>query len=126
MESLRAAIPKQDYDLATRSCATALLTPESILNGPFASFVLPTSQYPTPPLESLHELRRELLEIFKQEFNKAALEDKDEQKTSRFFKLFPVIGADTEGLQVYGDFVVTLVKGKNPTGGKRERPMVVR
>lgn len=80
----------------------------------------PTSENPLPPPQALQTLRTELLDTFKEEFQKAAA-SRDEQSTSRFFKLFPTIGAEEEGLTIYGDFVVNLVKGRSASGGKRER-----
>jgi hypothetical protein len=50
------------------------------------------------------------------EFRSAA-EARDEQGTSRFFRLFPMIGAEEQGLGVYADFVVTLVKTRGAFTG---------
>lgn len=64
---------------------------------------------PAPPAAQLAELRQTLLDTFAHAFREAA-EQRDEQGTSRFFRLFPMIGAEQAGLAVYADFVVTLVK----------------
>lgn len=53
----------------------------------------PTSSDPSPPPQALRELRQQLLTTFKREFEEASSK-KDEQATSRFFKLFPMIGAE--------------------------------
>ena len=45
---------------------------------------------------------------------------KDEQAVSRFFRLWPGIGAEKEGLEAYGDFVVGLVKSRSSNTGKSE------
>ena len=79
----------------------------------------PTPQQPQPPNQLLEELRDILLHTFRIEFD-AAAEKKDEQAVSRFFRLWPGIGAEREGLEAYGDFVVGLVKARNANTGKRE------
>lgn len=58
----------------------------------------PTSENPLPPPQALAALRTELLDTFKEEFQKAAA-SRDEQTTSRFFKLFPTIGAEVSSLK---------------------------
>lgn len=59
-----------------------------------------------------------LLHTFRTEFDSAA-ERKDQQAVSRFFRLWPGIGAEQEGLDAYGDFVVGLVKARGNNAGKR-------
>jgi len=49
-----------------------------------------------------------------------ASRDRDAAATSRFFKLFPAIGWEAEGLQVYASFVVDLVRVKAPASAKSE------
>jgi hypothetical protein len=82
-------------------------------------FVQPTPQSPLPPPQQLEELRNVLLATFKREFD-AAAERKDEQEVSRYFRLWPGIGAEDEGLAAYGDFVVGLVKMRSAASSKRE------
>ena len=60
-----------------------------------------------------------MLQTFRAEFD-AAAQKKDEQAVSRFFRLWPGIGAEREGLEAYGDFVVGLVKARSANSGKRE------
>jgi len=79
----------------------------------------PTPNQPQPPPQLLSELRDILLQTFRTEFDEAAIR-KDEQAVSRFFRLWPGIGAEDEGLEAYGDFVVGLVKGRSSNAGKRE------
>jgi hypothetical protein len=81
--------------------------------------VQPTPQYPQPPAQQLAELRDILLHTFRTEFD-AAAEKKDQAGVSRFFRLWPGIGAEKEGLEAYGDFVVGLVKARGSSATKRE------
>ncbi len=61
--------------------------------------------------------REQLLAVFQREFEKASAA-RDATATSRFFKLFPAIGWEEEGLQAYASFVVELVKVRAPASAK--------
>ncbi|WVQ62081.1 uncharacterized protein L199_000216 [Kwoniella botswanensis] len=120
--TLSAAIAKSDWESASRACRRAMSARKEVIEGGFAGGVVPTPQYPLPPAQTLQELREILLHTFRTEFD-AAAERKDEQNVSRFFRLWPGIGAEEEGLEAYGDFVVGLVKGRNSTAGKSSSPL---
>ena len=55
--------------------------------------------------------------MFRQNFEKAS-QLRDSTATSRFFKLFPAIGWETEGLEAYATFVVDLVRARAPASSK--------
>ncbi|WWD17778.1 hypothetical protein CI109_102219 [Kwoniella shandongensis] len=118
LQTLSNAISKEDWESASRACRRAMNVRKEVIEGDFAGGVVPTPQFPLPPTQTLEELRDALLYTFRTEFN-AAAERKDEQNVSRFFRLWPGIGAEDEGLEAYGDFVVGLVKGRSATAGKR-------
>ncbi|WWC86365.1 uncharacterized protein L201_001241 [Kwoniella dendrophila CBS 6074] len=120
--TISAAIVKQDWESASRACRRAMSVRKEVIEGGFAGGVVPTPQYPLPPAQTLQELREVLLHTFRTEFD-AAAERKDEQNVSRFFRLWPGIGAEEEGLEAYGDFVVGLVKGRSSTAGKTSSPL---
>lgn len=79
--------------------------------------IQPTAESHLPPAQTLEAARERLLEIFKREFDKAS-KSRDAAATSRFFKLFPAIGWEEEGLQAYASFVVDLVKVRAPASAK--------
>jgi hypothetical protein len=62
-------------------------------------------------------VREELLVIFQRHFEQAS-RSRDVAATSRFFKLFPAIGWEAEGLQAYAAFVVDLVRVRAPASAK--------
>jgi conserved oligomeric Golgi complex subunit 4 len=66
-----------------------------------------------PPAQTLDDARKHLLQVFKHRFTEATKE-RDAVATTRFFKLFPVIGWETEGLEAYATFIVDLVKVRPP------------
>jgi len=55
-----------------------------------------------------------LLSVFRHNFAEAS-HARDSSATSRFFKLFPAIGWEAEGLDAYATFVVELVRARSPT-----------
>lgn len=68
-------------------------------------------------MQTLQSAREQLLSVFRIEFQRAT-ESKDPAATGRYFKLFPVIGWEEEGLSVYSDFVVDSVRARAPTSVK--------
>lgn len=83
-------------------------------------YVQPTSDLPLPPAETLAQARESLLETFKKNFADASAA-RDSANTSRFFKLFPAIGWEKEGLEAYSDFVVDLVRARATVSGKSKQ-----
>lgn len=120
--TLSSAIAKEDWESASRACRRAMSVRKQVIDGNFAGSVVPTSQYPLPPSQTLQELRDILLQTFRSEFD-AAVKRKDQPGVSRFFRLWPAIGAEEEGLEAYGNFVIGLVKARSPTAGKSSSPL---
>ncbi len=71
-----------------------------------------------PPAQTLQEARSQLLEVFTRQFTEAT-KARDAVATTRFFKLFPVIGYEAEGLKAYASFIVDLVKVRPPASAQR-------
>jgi hypothetical protein len=67
----------------------------------------------------LQAAREQLLVVFQQRFEQAS-RSRDAGATSRFFKLFPAIGWESEGLQAYASFVVDLVRVRAPASAKSD------
>lgn len=107
LQTLETAIEKQDWELATRACKRAMSVRPEVIDGNFAGGVVvslksvtsslslrkPTSNSPLPPPQALSTLRQTLLDTFQREFDAAGAR-KDEQAVSRFFRLWPGIGAE--------------------------------
>jgi COG4 transport protein len=71
-----------------------------------------------PPAQTLQDARTHLLQVFTRQFTEAT-KARDAVATTRFFKLFPVIGLETEGLEAYASFIVDLVKVRPPASAQR-------
>lgn len=79
--------------------------------------VQPTAENHLPPVQTLLIAREQLLGVFQRKFEQAC-QSRDSAATTRFFKLFPAIGWEAEGLQAYASFVVDLVRVRAPASAK--------
>ena len=103
---------RQDWDDAATFLHQASLLDRAIINGPLAMSAVPTSEIPDPPTVFLSEASDALFKLFLREFD-AAAKVKDEECITRFFRLFPLIGKENEGLDVYGRFVCGIIAGRS-------------
>ncbi|KAI0270779.1 COG4-domain-containing protein [Russula aff. rugulosa BPL654] len=122
LSSLQSSIDAQDWESATRHCSRAMALPEGVINGAFAETAVPSSENPLPPAQTLQDARTHLLQVFTRQFTEAT-KARDAVATTRFFKLFPVIGWETEGLEAYASFIVDLVKVRPPASAQTSSPL---
>ncbi|GAA5909681.1 Golgi transport complex subunit COG4 [Sporobolomyces salmoneus] len=109
--NLDASIQKQDWEAATRAMQRARSIDQEIVRSGFAEAVVPTSDLPSTPTQTLEQFHATLLETFLTCF-KAAAEQNDNGNIGRFFKLFPMIEEEAKGLEVYADWVGGIVRSK--------------
>ncbi|KAK0197415.1 COG4 transport protein-domain-containing protein [Armillaria mellea] len=122
LAELQASIESHDWESASRHCARVMVLPLDVISGPFAEHVVPTSDNHLPPVQTLQAAREQLLSVFQENFERAS-SSRDSAATSRFFKLFPAIGWEREGLQAYALFIVDLVRVRAPASAKTSSPM---
>ncbi|KAG0651091.1 Conserved oligomeric Golgi complex subunit 4 [Hyphodiscus hymeniophilus] len=94
----------QDWEAAAGYIARANKIPGHIVEGKFAATVVPSVEVPDAPGITIENAKESLCGLFLREFEKAA-EEGDGGKVTRFFKLFPLIGREETGLEVYGRYV---------------------
>ncbi|KAF9562129.1 COG4-domain-containing protein [Agrocybe pediades] len=119
---LQKSMDTQDWESAARHCARAMSLPAEVVSGPFAGVAVPTTESHLPPAQTLQLARETLLSVFRERFLEAS-RVRDSSATSRFFKLFPAIGWENEGLDAYSDFVVELVRARSPAANKASSPL---
>ncbi|PLW24624.1 hypothetical protein PCASD_01410 [Puccinia coronata f. sp. avenae] len=123
------AIEYADWEAATRHAQRAIAIDRGFLTSQFVEAVVPTANIPEPPSIALENLINQLTQIFLKSFKEAA-QVKDEAATTRFFKLFPLLGpsASEAGLGAYSDFVRTLISVPasitRPTDGAKPASIV--
>jgi conserved oligomeric Golgi complex subunit 4 len=94
----------QDWEAAAGYIARASKVPKHIIEGKFAARIVPSVEVPDAPGVTIESAKESLCGLFLREFEKAA-EEGDNAKITRFFKLFPLIGREETGLEVYGRYV---------------------
>ncbi|KZV62045.1 COG4-domain-containing protein [Peniophora sp. CONT] len=122
LSAMQASIDARDWESATRHCARAIALPDQVITGAFAATAVPTPESHLPPVQTLQNAREHLLSVFRQSFSEAT-KARDAAATTRFFKLFPAIGWEAEGLEAYASFVVDLVKVRPPASAKTSSPL---
>lgn len=114
VQGVQAAIDTRDWDRAAWYMSKARDLPPALVTGKFAKAMVPTAEFPDYPEETLTEASKSLGAIFLREFNKAA-QEKDMETLTRYFKLFPLIGQEKEGLQVYAKFICGIITAQSRT-----------
>ena len=94
----------QDWETAAGYLNRASRISSDVVDGSFAEEIVPTADVPDPPRVTLNNAAESLCGLFLREFEKAAREGNG-SKVTRFFKLFPLIGKQDVGLDVYGRYV---------------------
>jgi len=107
----------QDWEAAAGYIARSAKIPNSIIEGKFAATVVPSVEVPDAPGVTIESAKESLCGLFLREFEKAASEG-DGGKITRFFKLFPLIGREDTGLEVYGRYVCQGVASRARTNLK--------
>lgn len=94
----------QDWETAAGYLSRASKIPNEVVDGAFAARVVPTAEVPESPRVTLENASESLCGLFQREFDKA-VKDNDSARTTRFFKLFPLINKSEVGLDVYSRYV---------------------
>ncbi|ODQ65527.1 COG4-domain-containing protein, partial [Nadsonia fulvescens var. elongata DSM 6958] len=106
------AMSHRAWETAAGYIHTARSVPQEILEGSFALAMVPTSDYPDAPAVTLELATGELTQIFVRDF-KQATESKDMPNVTRYFKLFPLIGQETAGLDIYSRFISGIISDQS-------------
>lgn len=110
----QSAMDARDWESAAKCIADARALPDSLVDGEFARAMVPTSELPDFPVETVKATSDSLNDLFLREFNKATAA-KDMESVTRYFKLFPLIGHEKEGLDVYARFIRGFVTAHSRT-----------
>lgn len=105
---INSAIEARDYQLAARCIHEIRQLPQEILESEFAKKVVPTSEIPEDPAVLLDKWCHELTEVYKKSFFEAA-KSQDIQKLTLIFKMFPLVGQNTLGLDLYSKYVCDMI-----------------
>ncbi|KAI5951904.1 COG4 [Candida jiufengensis] len=103
------AIDHQQWDSAAH-CIHTINTkiPQSLIQGEYASVVIPSTDIPELPRVCIDNWTKKLVEVFKNQFNEAAKE-RNVEKLTKFFQLFPLIKQEEVGLNCYSKFICEVI-----------------
>lgn len=102
------AMDMRDWERAAHCISKANSLPHSLVDGQFARAMVPTTELPDCPAETLEKASQTLGQLFLREFSKAT-QVKDMENVTRYFKLFPLIGQESQGLEVYAKFICGII-----------------
>lgn len=109
--SLQEAIQRKEYDEAAVLLQRASKIDTTIVNGSLAEFTVSTSENPDHPAKTLADAKTNLFAIFSSKFDDAVAQ-RNQADITRYFKLFPLINCQTEGLDKYSRFVCNIIKAR--------------
>lgn len=115
INQIQYAIDKQNWELAAQCIHTSRhkLAP-NLVNGKFASVVIPSSEIPELPTPTLEKWIAQLKEQFQQLFNDAA-KRRSVPEISKYFQLFPLIDQEEVGLNCYSKFICSIITDTSRT-----------
>lgn len=105
---LHAAMEAREWEQAAEFIHRASLVPAEIACGRFAAQMVPSTEAPLEPMETIQEASNQLVGLFEREFL-AATKKRDLKEITRFFKLFPMIHKADRGLDLYAEFVSGII-----------------
>lgn len=109
LTGMQDAMNVRDWEKAASYISKCISLPQSLLDGEFTKKMVPTSEMPDYPLETLCKSCSSLCSLFVREFERGAKELNMETVT-KYFKLFPLIGREEQGLTVYSHFICDIIK----------------
>ena len=103
------AIEGQKWELAAQ-CIHTINTkiPLELINGKYASSVIPSTNVPELPEVCISNWIKQLVVIFRKQFNDAALK-RDVEQLTKYFQLFPLINEEEVGLNCYAKFICEVI-----------------
>lgn len=115
INQIQYAIEKKDWELAAHCIHTInhKLAP-NVVNGKFASVVIPSSDNPELPTPTIEKWIGELKEEFQTLFNDAA-KRRSVPEISKYFQLFPLIDQEEVGLNCYSKFICSIITDTSRT-----------
>jgi hypothetical protein len=94
----------RDWEAAAEYLHRASKIPEETTRSAFSSIIVPSIEAPELPWVTLESARERLCALFVKEF-KVSAKLGNASNMARFFKLFPLIGKENIGLEVYGEYI---------------------
>ncbi|KAG7663918.1 COG4 [[Candida] subhashii] len=103
------AIEHNNWELAAQ-CIHKITSnlPRELIDGKFASVVIPSTDIPELPHVAIEKWIKKLTNVFKDKFNEAA-QARNVEHLTKYFQLFPMIGQEEIGLNCYSKFICEII-----------------
>ncbi|ORX99118.1 COG4-domain-containing protein [Basidiobolus meristosporus CBS 931.73] len=108
ISGLHAAIETKDYESGAALIRRYLSLDPLIFDEGFAYFAVSSEEYAENPRELLENARNKLVSMVVEEFEAAVRAD-NQKDIGRYFKLFPVMGKEEQGLDEYSQYVCGII-----------------
>ncbi|ODV83612.1 hypothetical protein CANARDRAFT_29839, partial [[Candida] arabinofermentans NRRL YB-2248] len=108
VQNTHSAVQSKDWLAASIAINRIRQLPDGLITDEFVEFIVPTSDLSEMPDHLVNSWIEELNNIYIQEFNLAA-KNKDVQRLTYFFQLFPLIGKTKVGLNCYSNFICDII-----------------
>lgn len=105
---INTALESKEYLLAAKAIQEIRKLPKDIVNSEFAKKIVPSSEIPEEPAVLIENWCNDFTELFKDNFLKAA-KVQDVQQLTLMFKMFPMVGQNTLGLDLYSKYVCDII-----------------
>ncbi|KAJ2908261.1 Golgi transport complex subunit 4, partial [Coemansia aciculifera] len=112
LTELLAAMHAKNIDLAASLIHKYLITDAHVLDSPFVAFVTNSESIQGLPRDIIASAARELVDRVAFAFD-AAVESNNTREIGHCFRLFPLLGEDLRGLDLYSDFLCTTIADKS-------------
>ncbi|KAG0668604.1 hypothetical protein C6P45_004575 [Maudiozyma exigua] len=109
---INSALEDSNYITAAKAIDEVRKLPQGIITSRFARSAVPSEELPTEPEELIQTWCKKLTNIFKAQFE-TAVENKDIEQLTIFFKLFPLIGESQLGLDIYSKYICEIISAEN-------------
>ncbi|CAD1778569.1 similar to Saccharomyces cerevisiae YPR105C COG4 Essential component of the conserved oligomeric Golgi complex (Cog1p through Cog8p) [Maudiozyma barnettii] len=109
---INSALEDSNYITAAKAINEIRELPPHIITSEFSKSVVPSAELPTEPQELINDWCEKLTNIFRTQFEKA-VENKDIEQLTIFFKLFPLIGQSQLGLEIYSKYICEIISSEN-------------
>lgn len=106
------ALESKNYILAAKSIQEIRNVPKEILESEFAKKTVPSSEIPEEPSVLLDIWCEQFSELLRTNFLNAA-KSQDVQQLTMMFKMFPMVGQDSLGLDLYSKYVCDIIAEKS-------------
>lgn len=105
---INTALESKEYLIAAKAIQEIRTLPKEIVNSEFAKKIVPSSEIPEEPAALIENWCNDFTELFKDNFLKAA-KVQDVQQLTLMFKMFPMVGQNTLGLDLYSKYVCDII-----------------